>query len=125
MTTLGTSAARLRQALAASGDAMRMYLGEALYHAQVDFTCQLLDVVDEVADPGTAQRIADAIGERLAEAGAAGAADRIREAGAETERVRALGAGSRLDVLRFWRDNNGLLSEDARQELEELERDGR
>lgn len=120
MTTLGTSAARLREMLAADGDAMRMYLGEALYHAQVDFTCQLLDVVDEVAGPGTAQRIADAIGERLAGAGAAGAAERARQFAEDAAALSALAPGSRLDVLRYERDN-GLLSAEHAAELEALE----
>ena len=62
-----------------------MYTGEALYHTQVDWTCQLLDVVDEVTDPVTARLITDAIYERLSGDGASDAAARIREARRQVE----------------------------------------
>ena len=60
-----TSAERLRERLAAHSLAMCLYQSEALYHAQVDWTCLLLDVVDEVADPVIAAKIADLICDRL------------------------------------------------------------
>jgi hypothetical protein len=81
------SAARLRDRLAASGDPLRTYTAEALYRIQVDYTCQLLDVVDEVVDQVTAQLITDAIYERLSGEGVSEAARRIREARAEMERL--------------------------------------
>jgi hypothetical protein len=81
------SADKLRELLAASGDPLRMYTTEALYHVQVDYTCQLLDVVDEVVDSVTAGLITDAIYERLSGDGVSAAAERIREARAEMERL--------------------------------------
>lgn len=87
MTDRKPSAERLREKLAAHGSAMRTYQTEALYHAQVDYTCQLLDVVDEATDPVTAERITDAICERLAGDGAYEAAERIRRAQAEVGRI--------------------------------------
>jgi len=82
-----SSAGRLRALLAASGDPLCMYTTEALYHVQVDYTCQLLDVVDEVVDETTAGLITDAIYERLAGDGVSEAAGRIRRARAEVERL--------------------------------------
>ena len=64
-----------------------MYQTETLYHVQVDWTCQLLDVVDEVTDPVTAALITDVICERLTGDGASAAAQRIRGARAEYERI--------------------------------------
>lgn len=67
-----------------------MYQAEALYHAEVEWACQLLDVIDEVTDPETAERITAAIGGRLAGDDASEAAIRIREAHAEmTEQMTA------------------------------------
>jgi hypothetical protein len=125
MTSPGTSAARLREGLAADGGAMRMYQTEALFHARVDWTCLLLDVVDEAAGPATAERIAGAICGRLAGAAAAEAAERARQFEEETQRMMAAAPAARLARLRYTRDNGGLLSPAARAELEELERDGR
>jgi hypothetical protein len=67
-----------------------MYTGETLYHVQVDWTCQLLDVVDEVTDPVTATLIADVIYERLSGDGVSEAAARIREARAQMDRISRL-----------------------------------
>jgi hypothetical protein len=69
---------------------MRMYQTETLYHAQIDWTCLLLDVVDEVADSKTAEKITDAIFGRLAGDGAAEAAQRVRDAQAEFQRIMGL-----------------------------------
>jgi hypothetical protein len=125
MTEPKPSADRLREKLAEHGGAMRAYMGEALYHAQVDYTCQLLDVVDEVTDPATAVRVTDAICERLADAGALAAAERMRQFEEETERMMAAAPAARLARLRYTRDSGGLLSPAARAELEALERRGR
>lgn len=83
------SADRLREKLAGHAAALVMYQGETLYHVQVDWTCQLLDVVDEVTDPVTAALITDVIYERLAGDGVSEAAGRIREARAELKRLGA------------------------------------
>ena len=80
------SADRLRERLAANGDSLRMYTGE-VYAVQVDYTCQLLDVVDEVVDSVTAGLITDAIYERLSGDGVSEAARRIREARAMVEQL--------------------------------------
>lgn len=74
-----SSASKLRRMLAASNEPLRMYLTEAQYHMQVNYTCQLLDVVDEIADEETAARITDGIGGRLAGDEAIAAAERIRD----------------------------------------------
>jgi hypothetical protein len=115
------SAARLREGLAADGGAMRAYLGEALYHAQVDITCQLLDVVDEVADPVTAQRITDAVCRAARRRWRRAAQERALEAEAETQRMAAGAPAARLEMLRYTRDNGGLLSPRALAELQALE----
>lgn len=81
------SAIRLREKMAASASAMRAYHGEAQYHAQVEWACRLLGVIDEVTDPETAKRITDAIGERLTGDDAGEAATRIRAAQAELDRL--------------------------------------
>jgi hypothetical protein len=82
-----TSADRLRRLLAASDNPMRLYQTEALYKIQVDYTCQLLDAVDEVTDEFTATMIMSVIYEKLAGQGASAAAQRIRDARAEMERL--------------------------------------
>ena len=82
-----SSADRLRERLAANGDTLRMYTGETMYHVQVNYTCQLLDVVDEVADPATARLITDAIYERLSGDGVSEAVQRIREARVTLEQL--------------------------------------
>jgi hypothetical protein len=79
----GTSAARLREILSRHGEARAMLVSDAMYHAQIRYTCDLLDVVDEVADPETAKRITDAIGDRLAGPEASDAIKRAVEAAAE------------------------------------------
>jgi hypothetical protein len=83
-----TSADRLRERLAAHDGALRSYTGDTLYHVQVDYTCQLLDVVDEVTDPVTADLITDVIYERLTGDGVSEAAERIRDARAQYEHLR-------------------------------------
>lgn len=81
------SAVHLRQQLAASDGAMRMYQTEALYRTQVEWTCRLLDVIDEVTDPETAMRITDAICARLTGDDVSEAAARVRETQAEVARL--------------------------------------
>lgn len=81
----GRSARRLRERLSGHEDAIRAYTGDTLYHVQVDFTCQLLDVVDEVAGDVTAAMITDVIYERLTGDGMSEAAHRIRDARAQME----------------------------------------
>jgi hypothetical protein len=76
----GPSTRRLRELLTRDDGALRMLLTEALFHHQVAWTCQLLDVVDAVADPVTATVITDALAERLAGDGVTEAAERIRDA---------------------------------------------
>jgi hypothetical protein len=82
------SAVRLREKLAASGgNAMRMYQTEALYHTQVEWTCQLLGAVDEATDPATAERITDAVCARLTGNDADEAAVRAWDTAAEVHRL--------------------------------------
>jgi hypothetical protein len=81
------SAARFRDRLAASGDPLRLYMADAQYQLQVNYTCTLLDVVDEAADEATAAMITDLICDRLTGEGAAAAAERIRAARADLERA--------------------------------------
>lgn len=81
------SAARLIAKLAYFEAAGGMYRNEALYKAQIDYTCQLLDIVDELADEVTAALITDTIAERLTDGGVAEAAQRQRDAKAEFERL--------------------------------------
>lgn len=81
------SADRLRSRLAGHEAALAAYQGEVMYHVQVDYTCQLLDVVDEVTDPVTAALITDAIYERLTGDGVSDAAARQRQARADLERL--------------------------------------
>lgn len=81
------SAVRLREQLAASGTATRMYQTEPVYHAEVEWTCRLLGVIDEVTDPETAERITAAIGGRLTGDDASEAAIRVRAAQAEIARL--------------------------------------
>lgn len=80
MTARIRSADRLRRLLAASGNASHMYQTEALYKVQVEYTCDLLDAVDEVTDEVTAQMITAVIYEKLTGDGASAAARRKREA---------------------------------------------
>ena len=77
-----SSADRLRERLSQSAEPLRLYQTEVLYHVQIDYTCQLLDVVDEVTDPVTAGMITDLIYERLTGDAASAAAKR-----AECERL--------------------------------------
>jgi hypothetical protein len=84
------SAVRLRELLTtAAGGAIAMYQTEAIYHAQVEWTCQVLGVIDEVTDPETAERITDAIAGRLTGDGGEThlAMARIRDAQAEFGRL--------------------------------------
>ena len=81
------SAARLMAKLAHLEAAGAMYRNEALYKAQIDYTCQLLDIVDELADEVTAALITDAIAERLTDGGVTEAAKRQRDAEALRERL--------------------------------------
>jgi hypothetical protein len=80
MTGHGRSADRLAELLAANGDTLRLAMTEALYRVQVEYTWQLLEVVDEVCDEVTANLITDAIYGRLSGTGAAEADQRVREA---------------------------------------------
>jgi hypothetical protein len=81
------SAVRLREKLAEGGTAMRMYQTEALYHTQVEWTCQLLGAVDEVTDAATAERITDAVCARLTGNDADEAAVRAWDTAAEVHRL--------------------------------------
>ena len=81
------SADRLREKLGRHDRALRAYRGETLYHLEVDFTCRLLDVVDEVTDEVTAALITDVIYERLTGDGVSAAAQRIRDTQAELARL--------------------------------------
>lgn len=81
------SASYLREMLARTDGARAMYQTDALYNMQVEWTCRLLDVVDEVTDPVTAQLITDVIYERLTGDGVSEAARRQREVRAELERL--------------------------------------
>lgn len=78
---------RFRQRIAASERTLKLYTGEALYHVQVDWTCDLLDVVAEIVDDTTATIIADAIYGRLAGTGAAEADRRVAQARADLIRL--------------------------------------
>jgi hypothetical protein len=91
-----SSADKLREMLTLSDGALRMYQGEVLYHVQVDWTCRLLDVVDEVTDPVTAGLVTDLIYERLTGDGVSEAAERQREA---IERVAQLMRGTGPSLL--------------------------
>jgi hypothetical protein len=81
---------RLRELLASHREAILMYQTETLYHVQIDWTCQLLDVVDEITDPVTAELITDLIYERLSGSGVSEAAARIRDARAKLEELMRL-----------------------------------
>jgi hypothetical protein len=99
MTGRKPSAVRLREKLAASGNAARIYQTEALYHTEVEWTCRLLYVVDEIADPAAADRITDAICERLAGNSTGEAAERIWQVQAGIERLMASAPDARRDGL--------------------------
>ena len=75
-----------RELLALNDGALKMYAGELLYHVQIDWTCRLLDVADEVTDPVTAGLITDLIYERLTGDGVSEAAARMREAREQLDR---------------------------------------
>jgi hypothetical protein len=55
-----------------------------------EYTCQLLDVVDEIVLPEASVRITDAIYDRLAGEAAREAAERIVQAYQETDRLTAV-----------------------------------
>lgn len=74
------SSIHLRERMARHEDAMRQLQTEALYQAQLNWTCQMLDVVDEAVDHETAVRITDRIYEALSGDGASEAAARARQA---------------------------------------------
>jgi hypothetical protein len=80
-----SSAERLREYLTRHDSARRLYLTGAQYHMQIRYTCELLDVVDAVADADTAARITDAISVRLAGPAVAEAIMRAAEATVGTE----------------------------------------
>jgi hypothetical protein len=126
MTDNTPSRERLRALLAADPGPRRMFLTEATYHAQVEYTRQLLDVVDQVADPATAVRITDAIYNRLAAEGASEAVERAREAEAEYERLMSEDGlrARRLALLRYTRDHGGYMSPEAKADLARLEAPG-
>jgi hypothetical protein len=73
------SADRLREMLAAHDASLRALSGDLLYNVQMEFTCRLLGVVDEVADQQTAELITSAIYERMA-ADVPKAEERMRQA---------------------------------------------
>jgi hypothetical protein len=75
-----SSAYRLREMLALYHAPTRMYEMDVLYHVQIDYTCQLLDVVDEVTDPVTAALVTDRIYGRLTGDGVGEVERRIRDA---------------------------------------------
>jgi hypothetical protein len=81
------SADRLADLLAANGNTLRLATTEALYRVQIEYTCDLLDVIDEVCDETTAGLITDAIYGRLSGTGAAEADKRVREARQAMERL--------------------------------------
>jgi hypothetical protein len=60
---------------------------ETLYRVQIDWTCQVLDVVDEITGPVTAGLITDLIYERLSGDGVSAAAQRQRAMQAELQRL--------------------------------------
>lgn len=95
------SAGRLRELLAANDGSLRAYCGDTLFHVQVDFTCQLLDIVDEVVDETTAGLVTDAIYGRLSGTGAAQADQRIAEAREVVERL--MREPFRIRDLSAWR----------------------
>lgn len=81
------SADRLAELLAANGNTLRLATTEALYRVQIEYTCDLLDVIDEVCDEATAGLITDAIYGRLSGTGATEADKRVREARQAMERL--------------------------------------
>lgn len=91
------SARRLREYLSRHPDARPMSLADALYHAQIRYTCDLLDVVDAVAGKETAERITDAICERLAGPAVTEAIERATQARRDYEDL-ASGAKAVFDV---------------------------
>lgn len=86
-----TSAGRLRARLAENPGVLRLLLTEAIYKAQVDYTCDLLDVVDEHTDWSTAMKITDAIYERMRSTAAADAEQRLANQAWIYEQVRSRG----------------------------------
>ena len=86
-----SSAQHLREMLRLNDSALAMYQTEAQYHVQIDYTCQLLDVVDEVTDPVTAGLITDLIYERLTGDGMSAAAQRQRDAHERLEALMRMG----------------------------------
>jgi hypothetical protein len=81
------AATQLRRALGNHAGGIGIYTTEAMYHVQVDCTCQLLDAVDEVTDAVTATMITDVILEKLTGEGVSAAAKRIREGREQYERL--------------------------------------
>jgi hypothetical protein len=71
------SAEHLRQLIAASGEPLRLSLADRQYHEQIRWTCDLLELVDMVADPLTAEAVTALAFDHLAGQGAADAAARI------------------------------------------------
>jgi hypothetical protein len=82
-----TSADRLREYLYHRPRAMWAYTSEPLYHAEVEWTCRLLGIVDDVADAETAERVTDAIREQLAGDSVTAAIERAQDRQAETGRL--------------------------------------
>ena len=81
------SADRLSEKLAAKPGALAAYRDDVTYMVQVETTCRLLDVVDQVTDQFTAALITDAIHERMTGIGVSEASQRMRERQAELERL--------------------------------------
>lgn len=84
-----SSADRLRELLSHHEAAFYAGMNDALYHAQIQYTCDLLDVVDQAADEATAVLITSLIYERLAGKGALEGAERISDRSAKMKELMA------------------------------------
>lgn len=92
MTGPKTSADRLREYLYRRPRATWAYTSEPLYHAEVEWTCRLLGIVDEAADAEAAERVTAAICERLAGDSVTEAIERAQDRQAEMDRLMGRGA---------------------------------
>ena len=75
----GRSARYLLHRLEEAGPSPHLYTQDALYWKSIEWTCDLLNIVDEVTEPTVATMITDAIYGRLTGRGAAEADQRIRQ----------------------------------------------